>query len=83
MNATQLFCLGQSVAKMMAVKHGLGKTIHQISPADLLSVRKAGESVLRRGDLTDSPFSVTMLVTYCLLRACIFQKPQLSLFSYG
>lgn len=82
-NATQLLCLGQSVTKMMAVKHGLGKTMNRISPADLSSVHKAGENVARRGDLTDTPFSVTMPVTYYSLRACIFQKPQLYSCFYG
>lgn len=71
------------MAKMMAVKHGLGKTITQISPANLISVHKAGKNTSRRGGLTDTPDSVTMRATFCSLRACIFQKLQLSPYFYG
>lgn len=79
----QLLCLGQSVAKMVAVNHGLGKTINEINPAELMSVRKASGEAASRDRLTDNDFRVTMQATCYLCGDCISPKSQPSSYFSG
>lgn len=51
----QVFCVGQSIAKMISVTKGLGKAIHLVDPAKLLAVEKVAK--------TSPPHSLVCLVS--------------------
>lgn len=46
MRSTQILCLAQSIAKMIAVTNGLGKAIHLINPLRLTAMEKVNRSTL-------------------------------------